>query len=119
MSRYPTVITLDMSAPEPFPAGATLSLLQRETGAWEETIDDTARRMIAQALDDTHEPDYGVHGGLWVTLCTEQRYETATSPRFTRYVGWIVAVTDGSDGPSFHFADGEKIPAHHIAGVHL
>ncbi len=117
MSQHPTVITLDMSAPEPFPAGATLSLLQRETGAWEETIDDTARRMIAQALDDTDNNQDT--GGLWVTLFTEQRYETAAIPRFTRYVGWIVAVTDGSDGPSFHFADGEKIPAVHIAGVHL
>ncbi len=107
------VTTTGLTSCEPFPPGATLSLLQRETGAWEPLIDETAFHVVADAID------HGDGAPVWVTLYVEEVNELGRPVTYTRFVGHVTAATSGSDGPSFHFGNGEKIPAVHIAGVHL
>lgn len=110
------LVTTGLPSIDLMPPGATLSLNQREPGAWEQLIDDTAFRMVTDALDTGGD---SIGSPVWVTLYVEDRVEPGRPLSFTRIIGHIVAATNGSDGPSFHFGNGEKIPAVHIAGLHL
>lgn len=123
MSGHPqaTQIEKGLNAPHPFPPGASLSLVQREEGAWDALIDRLAFQIVSDELarDELEATgDRLANDGdlVWVTLFIAERDGT-----YTRVIGHVAHTHLPSRGrPStFDFVDGIVIDAINIAGIHL